>query len=374
MTALQKNVQSIGFSTEFDVLSTPQNAYSHGLESIYKLECIDLKSVRKFSMAPEKSAQKDPISLWEEVSEPQLSFDLGPAFRGWMVPSVLQEPVQVLQLSRPVEKNLLEKGLQTLGALEQASLQGFGIGQGHIEELRRKLGQYLEGKPRLRTARIDFQSFIKCLLGDLEWKKVYVFLAAFGIAEWVVLSAADSADVKKLSFENKQRWCGEVQDQLKTASKAAKLQSFFLLITETWTRPWMRVRGGLATKEEIVEALLVRSLDSRFAKGALELLFTLDDPLKSLFLISGGFAASAEIRKSHELMEKTALSYFKNPSIPFSLKNLCLWGQQELARRWEGGVGRVMLEKSIRFSPYFDLLRDCKSGEWMVAKNFFGGL
>lgn len=369
MTALQKNVQSSVFSTEFDVRASPQNAYSHGLESIYKLECIDLKSVRKFSTAPEKPVQKSQVSLWEDATEPQLSFDLGPSFRGWMVPSLLQEPIQVLQLSKPVEKNLFEKGYKVLEQLEQASLQGLGLGQGHIEEVRRKLSQYLQGKPRLKIARIDFQSFIKCLFGDLEWKKVYVFLSSFDIAEWVVLSPADSADVKKLSFENRERWFREVQDQLKTGLKAASLQEFFASVSDTWIKPWMMSRGGLATKHELLEALLLRSLEPQFAKGALECLFTQEDPLKSLVPISGGFAASKEIQKNHEILEKTALSYFKNPSSLIPLENLKKWIAEEYALKWESAAP----EKSLRFSPCFDLFRDVKSGEWMVAKNFFGG-
>lgn len=361
MTALQKNVQISGFSSGFDVFASPQNAYSHGLESIYKLECIDLKSVRKFSAVEEKPIVKPS---WEEELEPQLSLDLGPFFRGWMVPSLLQEPVQVLQLSKPVEKTLLEKGYKTLGELEQASLQNLGLGQGHIEEVKRKFRLYTEGKPRKRLTRIDFESLVKCLFGAFEWKKVHVFLSSYDIAEWMVLSPADSADIKKLSFDNRLRWSDEVEKQV----DATALEVIFAEIAETWIKPWMMRRGGLATKEEIMESLLLRSLDPVFARGALDLFFTFGNPLKSLYSISGGFAASKSVYEMHERIEHTALSYFKNPSTVIPLKDLSLWVASEYAAMWES----ILPENTIRFSPCFDLYRDGKSGEWMVAKDFFG--
>lgn len=366
MTALQKNVQSVEFSSDFDLLTAPQKAYTHGLESIYKLECIDLKSVRKFSGAVEQSVKK---FSWEEASEPQLSLDLGPFFRGWMVPSLLQEPTQVLQLSKPVEKTLLEKGYKTLGELEKASLQSLGLGQGHIEEIRRKLKGYIEGKPRLRISRIDFQSVVKCLFADLDWKKASVFLSSYDIADWLLLSPADSVDVKKLSFDNRVMWQKEVMDQMKNEPKALQVQSFFSSIAETWIKPWMMVRGGLATREEILEGLLLRSTDPMFAKAALQLFLALGDPFHALFPISGGFAASKTVQKVHEKIEKTALSYFKNPSAQIFLKDLDQWVAEEFAKDWEA----VNPEKSIRFSPRFDFFRTAKNGEWMVAKNFFGG-
>lgn len=363
MTALQKNIQVNGFSSDCDSVTFSQNAYTHGLESIYKLECIDLKSVRKLVKTPEKPPLK--LSLDEEL-EHQLSLDLGPFFRGWMVPSLLQEPIQVLQLSKQIEKILLEKGYKTLKRLEEASLQSLGLGQGHSEEVQRKLKHYTEGKPRKRISRIDFQSMIKCLFGNLEWKKVYVFLASFDINEWVVLSPADSADIKKLSFDNKQAWSEEVKAQV---DKNLLLQ-FYSEITDTWIKPWMMARGGLATSEEIKEALLLRCLDPAFARGALDLLFTLDDPLKFLQPISGGFAVCKPIGEAHEKIENTALSYYKNPATIIPLKHLSLWVAHEFASQWKA----VNPEPSIRFSPCFECFREGKSGEWMVGKNFFGNL
>lgn len=360
MTALQKNVQLGGFSTEYDVLVSPQNAYSHGFESIYKLECIDLKSVRKFAAVEEKPVLK---TSKEETFEPL--FDLGPFFRGWMVPTLLSEPLAVLQLSKPVEKTLLEKGYRTLGDLEQAVFHD--MGQGHIEEVKRKLRQYTEGKPRQKVARIDFQSLVKCLFADLEWKKVSVFLSGFDIAEWVVLSPADSADVKKLSFDNRQKWSDEVLERV--LKKQKTLEEFFSVIAETWIKPWMMARGGLATKEEITEALLLRSLESSFAKGALGLFFSLGDPFKSLYAVTGGYAASRPIQLAHLKMEKTALSYFKSPSTRIFLKDLSLWVANEFASKWDAASP----EPSIRFSSCFEVTRDAKSGEWIVEKSFFGG-
>lgn len=372
MTALQKNVQTTGFSTDFDVLTSPQKAYTHGFESIYKLECIDLKSVRKFSAEPEKTVEKVQDSSYEEESDVQLTFDFGPSFRGWMVPYLLQEPIQVLQLSKPIEKTLIDKGHKSLGELQQISLQGLGLGQGHIEEIKRKVKQYKEGKAQARTSRIDFESFIKCLFADLEWKKAYVMLAPFEIVKWLQLSPADSADVKKLTFENRQRWCDEVASQLKNESKSLMLQTFFSTLEETWVKPWMMARGGLAKEEEIMESLLIRASDPVFASGALDVLSSIKSPFNALYPTTGGFAATLAVKQTHELMIKTALSYFTSPAMHLSLDLLSTWVALELAVKWKN-ISPEKVADSIKFSSHFDLFRDSKSGEWIVSKSYFGG-
>jgi hypothetical protein len=131
MTALENSVQTASFPT-----------YSHGLESIYKIETIDVKSIRKLS----DSKPKVPTILLEEGEDHQLSFDFGPSFRSWISPITLLEPLQVLGLPKPIEKMLNEKEFRSVGDLQSGRLKEVGLGQGHVEDIQLSLGRYLAGK------------------------------------------------------------------------------------------------------------------------------------------------------------------------------------------------------------------------------------
>lgn len=87
---------------------TYKTAYSHGLEAIYALENVDLKSIRRISDAQESEPlqpKSPPRPLQPlEAPEPQLELDLGDGYRSWIESFVLQEPIHVLGVS-PMPKN-----------------------------------------------------------------------------------------------------------------------------------------------------------------------------------------------------------------------------------------------------------------------------
>jgi hypothetical protein len=100
---------------------TYKSSYSHGLEAIYALETVNVRSIRRLQAPP---AQPPPLRAPCVLPmAPQLEFDFGASFRAWLEPFLLDEPIQVLGLSRHAEKCLLEQRKERLRDLIGCNLR-----------------------------------------------------------------------------------------------------------------------------------------------------------------------------------------------------------------------------------------------------------
>lgn len=345
MTTLQNSVQKCEDLTSFEeIFST---CYSHGLESIYKLESVDLKSVRKLAEVP---APRPVLSQQEEWFEEQFHFDFGPLYRGWMVPFLTSEPIQVLLLTKPLEKTLLSWGVKSIGQLQKLDLQGLKLGQGHIEEVRQRVRAYMADKPVFKTRSIDFLSLVKCISADKDRCKAYVVLESLGLHEWMSLTPSEAIEVKRCV--DKREWIEGMLPQLKRAA-----ESYLSSIVDTWIKPWMYRREGIATQEEIEEFLLLQSADPIFAEKAVELFGDLSQVLLPL---GGCFAASEEVRLEYHAIDQTLKSYFVNPSAKYLLNDLVPLILRELAEGWHFVTEEKVL-RILRLSYHV-----FRQGNWYV--------
>ena len=116
----------------------------------------------------------------------ELVLDLGPVLNGYLRPFVTEEPIQSLKLSKHTERCLLDQGLRTIGNLQVSDLSGLvfvkGIGQGHVEEVKERLSDYTRGKATEKARRIDFASWVRTLVGDLETKMAWAILEPLGLS------------------------------------------------------------------------------------------------------------------------------------------------------------------------------------------------
>lgn len=365
MTALQKSVQSSLFHEGLT------GAYTHGLESIYAIEKVDLKTVRKLEF---KEPPKPAAKVHQEELDFSSEMDLGPFYRGYTPSPLLKEPVQVLQLIKSVEKVLLDKGIDTLGTLLHANLHDTvflkTLGSGHIEDIRKKLKEYIGSRPLKKTRSIDFISIIKCLAADLERKKAYALLDRFGLSEWVQLSPTEKAELKRLSPEIRSNWCDECFSLMREGKKAEFLAEELKIMTETWLKPWMVQRQGIAKKEELIELLELRAEDSRLVRSTLQFL---EDLFQSqhfcfeAFLCSveeDVYAADAYIAGKFYMTRQMALSYFVNKSAIYRLDELAQFVASELAKKWDN-TSAQFFEKTLQSSAFFDLRRN-GDGQWTV--------
>ena len=193
---------------------TYKTAYSHGLEAIYALENIDIKSIRPILPLQANKAPGPKIvpQIFPEKLSDQLELDLGDAYRGWIDSFIKKEPIHVLGLSRHAEKCLLEHGKRVLGDLIHTNLKEFvflkGMGQGHVDEIQQKLARYLEGRPLERCKKIDFASWIRSIVAAFDRKKVYVALESHHLSDLFSLSPSESVETRRLTLE-KQEWIQE---------------------------------------------------------------------------------------------------------------------------------------------------------------------
>lgn len=336
-------------------------SYSHGLEAIYKLENVDIKSVKRIENAP-KPALKKPESKKQNFCSSQHELDLGEEFRTWMPSFILREPIQVLELSKHSEKCLIENGKFTLGDLKDVNLKDFvflrGMGQGHIEEIHQKLNAYLDGHELEKCRKIDFSSWLKCIVAAQERKKVHAFLESYDLSHLFTLTPGENAEVRKLTFEKKQEWSEELLKKIAQPAQKKAVWSDMQHVFNVFFKSWIRQRGGFAAKDELHERMMRISANPDICSKVLHF-------LQSRYFETGDFFSYFLHQIDHEIyccdefhacqyeqIVDKAITYFYKPSIYYNLQELVGLLEREFARSWTGFAGGY-IEKILRLSPAF---------------------
>ncbi|KIC76493.1 hypothetical protein DB41_FX00020 [Neochlamydia sp. TUME1] len=358
---------------------TYKTSYSHGLENIYALENVDINSIRRIGTlsptAPPPLKNKKELFTGEEDE-----LDLGEEFRGWIPSFIPKVPIQVLELSKYIEKALLENGKKTIGDLTKASIDDFvflrGIGQGHLEEINRKLNSYLESRSLGKCKKVDFLAWLQSLVATQERKKAYALLEPYNLTELFVLSPSEKVELRQLSLEKKQEWIQEVVNKMATPLQKQRVLEDMQLIFNVFFKPWIRRRGGIATRHELIERMQRISANKAMGISVVNFLqthfFDSKDCL-SLFLqeIEEEIYACDHhsIQEYGEIISK-ALSYFYKPSIYYRLTELITWVEKELAKAWIG-YHEGYVEKIIRLSPTFDIVRGASGQLEVYCRKYF---
>jgi hypothetical protein len=304
--------------------NTYQRSYSHGLEKIYALENIDIRSVRKISAPTPFSLENHSKKVTSKSSKrviEQLEFSFGTPFQSTITPFIFREPIQVLCLTKRIEKYLFEQDKVTLGDLLEDDRQTLvslkGLGQGHLDEIVTKLHHYLdEFATTENSPRIDFTSWMKTLIADLDAKKAAVLLEAFQLPPLVALSPSENAEIRKLTNEKCNQWIHEAMSECLTSTKKQQLNSDLQSITDLYLKPWLRKRGSIASHAELHEYLLKLSGDFPHAANILEFISHVYFDQKSAFAM--GLVAideelycdSIETAESYNSVIETASTYF----------------------------------------------------------------
>lgn len=356
---------------------TYKTAYSHGLEKIYALENIDIRSVRKITEIPPSTiAEMTETSPdhWIEAPQSQLELKLGLEFQKSIPPFILREPIMVLRLPKNVEKCLLEQGKSVLQHLLEPDFKTLvalkSLGQGHIDDVHAKLKKYVAGKPLQETSRIDFSSWLRTLVADLEPKKTYIALEPFNLSYFVPLSPAENVEVKRLSKEVRQEWVLESEAKFRTENRLRQVYDDWGTIVTVFIKPWLKNRLGLATEGELLERLLSKSdsvpeaqliiswLESIYFSDAFPLakfLYPLDEKL---------FALDEDTVHRYAQIEQKARSYFYKADVYYSLPQLIGLISREYAKIWHGFT-EEFIARALRLSPHFRVRKD-DSGQLVV--------
>lgn len=269
-----------------------------------------------------------PLLAEEEAD--QLEFDFGPKFRDWIVPFVDQEPIQVLNCSKQVEKWLLDQNIATLGALRFTDLSTETylrkLGQGQRDEITLKLKEYLHNKPIKKTTSVDFLSLLKSATAHIDKKKLWVCLKPYGLEGWLQLSPLEQAEEKKMTLHEKMAWVKEAEEQVRRDLFADAYKKMI----EAWILPWIEKRGGMASAEELNEYLELRSLDATVAAKVLS--FCPIDYELYLPVESGRIYSSLLEQSRHRNIRKVLKSYFPTSTFKYEWSVLVRLVLEELSK------------------------------------------
>lgn len=327
-----------------------QSSYSHGLEQIYKLENIDIKSVRKIEVRAE--------SVKEARVEEAADLDLGDGHRLWITPQVFEEPIEVLELHKQPEKILKEQGIVDLKGLYEADLSGFvytkGMGQGHIVELQGKLNRYLAGKPLTRQYEIDFESWIKAILAPLTRKESLLLMEAHGLEHSLVLTPMDVMEVRKMSGEEKAACAREAAGKI----EKHKVIKRFREIESAFIRPWVLGRLGIASREEVEARLAVKSREPDLSRWRFVTALVPELEIGELYF------ATPYMEADYLILQKAIESFFWNDTAIYPIEELFRLVLEKLSLSFRV-VDEEKLLKFLEASPRFSLVNE--SGNLLVS-------
>ena len=356
-----------------------KNSYSHGLEAIYAFENVDLSTVkplRNYSSEPkaeEGSFVED--HLFEEVEQvkgsEQQELDLGEDYRGWMDAFVLKEPIQVLGLSQNLEKILHTHEKKMIGDLVEVADADWmtfkGIGLGHIDEIQKKLKQYTQKKQLYKCRLIDFLSLIRSVMGDMDPVKVAICTKQYGLDYLLPLTPSQKAQLRRADQE---KLLKESLEELKEEKKREKIQKSLEEITNTFIKPWIRNRKGLASRNELYDRLLRISYQPEIVEKILffieDVYFKKDFILKK-FLIEvkeGIFSTDDYVVNHFNKVHECSFSYFYKSKLSYGFRELVGFLTKEFSLEWDV-YPDGFIEKVLRLSSNFKIRKDRK-GELRV--------
>ncbi len=322
-----------------------EHVYSHGLEEVYRLEDVDVGSIRKISMQSLALEQKNAPSYI------MYTLDIGERFRGWLNSYVLEEPIQVLELTPQAENAFLARRVFTLQ--EALSADKFsGMGSGHLEEMRTKLSVYLEGKSLYRLPTFSIASLLRSKAPSESRKRWYLALLPYGLHECLYMTKMERAQLLQKSQEGGVLTNDEQQE---LCAEWGKILSTFLF-------PWVEKRGGLAQEEELLERLervaeephLVRRMVALLGEKAFS-------PL--LLLREGVFVTGEGVKRRYERLQHAFATYFYSDEIEYEMGEIFAYVQKELSLTWEEEPFSFM-EKAVSLD--YDLRRG-KDGKLRVG-------
>lgn len=343
-----------------------KTAYSHGLESIYSIENIDLRTVRRLqetSVAPAPTPKKKFKLL---KSTDQYELDFGTGFREWIPPFFPQEPIRNLGLSKFAEKALIEQGKHKIGdLLDSKGLKG--LGQGHLIEIEEKVAKFTQGRDPQRAETIDFAGWVRALFANLEPKKLYPLLEKYQLQDLIAITPAEKLEVKRMNAEQRDEACREAHLQVDRSLLEEGLKS----ISHAFLIPWIALREGIATQGEVEERLERMADDGDLALKALKLCDGCFAPFffgKHLIPLTGSlFAMNSAYAAYGKIVLKLSATYFYAPHIHYPFQALTTLLKRELACYWVGLPDRFV-EKILFTAPEFRLSKNLH-GQLLIYPN-----
>lgn len=379
MTAMQPWIQPLENEEErsaYPAISsfeqTYKTSYSHGLEKIYALENIDIRSVRKIENDSEELLTiHSRDNFWRSARSAQLELDFA---SGSIQSFILREPIKVLGLHRHVEKKLHDVDVfclkDLIGADKTAELVAKGLPQGFLGDIFDRLDEYLENANLDEELPLDFNAWMRSLIAGLDPKLAFLTLEPFQLTHMVSLSSKESAEIRKLSAAIRQQWLREALGELRSADKRKMVHRDVKAISEKYLLRWLYNRQGMATEAELTERLLSlteqREEEQQIYAWLKFVYLGEQQPLAPFFIAveDNLYCADAAVALLYQQVVEKAKSYFYKTHLHYVLPALALWIKRECGREWLG-FSHGFVERVLRLSSHF-CVRKGKDGDLVV--------
>ena len=337
------------------------------LESLYVLQNVDIRSVRSIQIGRGNSIRKS-VSENYSAKDLQLEFDFGPQFRNWIAPAFPGEPIEYLGLSKQTERLLHASDKRSISDLlsyfKQNTLRIAGLGQGHWDEIRSKLEEYVDGRNTDKTNVVPFHSWIRILTNSTTDRiKLYLCLMPHELQFLSRLSTLEMMELRRYNQENCRNLREEGLKILRHPDQVKLIKNWLSDTCEAFVKPWISQRGGIIDREELLERLELVSESPEHSSNCLQFFEEVYGDIGKLMLLeeaAPGIYCDMSFRK--ELFHRVftcARSYFFRPVDSYLLKELSTLIARELTKGWVEFTADFVL-KTIKCCRDFELYRTAK--------------
>ena len=210
------------------------------------------------------------------ASPEQLQLPLTPTEEG-LSPFRLLEPISSLGLTPFALKAAKGAKASTVGELAalvfERDKECLGMGQGHLEEIRRKIDEYIGRPPYALDHHIDFGSLLRLALFPLDGAQKGIIVTRCGLQSIVHLTTQESKEAEMALLRDRE---GKFLNAVEAARAqvATTTQSLLEQVFVGLVRPWMVRRGGVVHEEELRQFCFEKSkeIDCRTFGGVIALL------------------------------------------------------------------------------------------------------
>jgi hypothetical protein len=326
-----------------------RKSYSHGLEEIYALQDVDVKTIRTLDVSSKtEGAQSTTVRAHAAA---QIALPLGHEHQCAMDSFLLREPIQVIGLPQHLETYLHGKGIATIKELLEQDLSS-------QREIDAKTKEYIKGRHLYQCDRVDFAAWMRAVIGTVQPLKAHIALEAYGLEGLYPLTPQQKVEWRRLDEGRRRELAQQTWDQWKGQHIVDRFAETLREITDAFIKPWIRNRQGLAVKYELQERLeriaensvQARQVITCFEENLCLKAFMLD---KHLCVADKGlYADSLESANAYDQLIEVAMTYFYRDDLTYDFQQLFDYLMRELVRRWDH-FSEPFVIKALRTSPQF---------------------
>lgn len=327
-----------------------RRSYTHGLEEIYALQDVDVKTIRAMDVSTSQEKETSAPTI-RASTEPQISLPLGSEHRCAMDSFLLQEPVEAIGLPAHLETYLHGRGIETVQALLNEDLTGH-------REIESKIHAYIDGRQLYDCDRVDFGAWMRSVIGTVQPVKAHIALESFGLESLYPLNPHQKVEWRRLDQARRGELAEQTWDQWSGQKVLNRFAESLGLITDAFIKPWMRHREGLAVQYEVrerLERIAENSAQAAQVIACFEHHFYSDEFILDRHLHhadKGLYADSLETAQAYDQLIQVAMTYFYREELVYDFQQLLDYMMRELIRRWDYYT-EAFVVKALRLSPQF---------------------